>query len=68
MIEQCWAIVPGRAYRLEGDIVAVARRNRNGGHRLEIQPLGEMQIVRNDPVKDLTGEIDEINLIDGEHN
>src|SRR5262249_48828898 len=67
IIEQRGATIPGRVCARLRNIVAVARRNRNGRDRIKIQRGGNAHEIGADLLKTGFVEANQINLVDGKN-
>ena len=67
-LQQMPALIPRRPRADRGDIVAEARRDRNREQRAEAKRLGELAIGDDDVAEDALVIVDEIDLVDREHD
>ena len=60
--------IPGHARRALGDVVAVPGRERDRDQRGEAELRGELRVIGRDLVEHLAVELDEVHLVDREHD
>jgi hypothetical protein len=65
IIERCRAAIPRRIGALSGNIVAMARRNRNGCDHLEFERGGIPSEIGRDLVEASLVEAGQVDLVDG---
>ncbi len=66
--QQRWAVVPGGHVGLGDDVVAVERRQRDGRHVVDVEPRRELVEVVADLLEPLAVPVDEVHLVDGQHD
>jgi hypothetical protein len=66
VIEQRGPLVPRRVFGPRDHVVAMARRKRDRGYRIEAQRLGELEIIRDNSIENIVREADEVYLVDSE--
>ena len=66
--QQCGALIPGGERRLGHHVVAVERRERDRRHVVHVEARGEFVEVITDLLEALLIPVDEVHLVDGEHD
>ena len=60
------ARVPGHVGAVDDDVVALQRRERHEVHVGELEPRGEVDVIRLDPFEDRLVVVDDVHLVDGD--